>query len=272
MTLALAAVAMMRTVRRMARVAARPFSRVMVAVGLMTALNACAIPPIVSVAKLAADGVLFASTGKTSTDHGLSMVTGKDCETFRVLEQQNICQDAVLAQAEAVPAEIERDRAAVDVLALTAPADVEARRALADQALAQAFQPPAASRQPAVAVAALPRPVDPGSVRVAVRTETPRAPQVVASATPSRVVAARPGLIKVAAAIPRPPVTKVALRGTVAKPKPTVVRGAAAPAAPRVVPQQVVPQGDRAAPDRAGAIKRLGLILKKALGIPDSGG
>lgn len=264
MTLVLTAVAMMGVARRMAGAAAGRMSRLAAAVGLMVALNACAIPPVVSVAKLAADGVLFASTGKTSTDHGLSMVTGKDCETFRMLEQQDICQEVVLAQAEAVPAEVERDRAAVDVLVLTAPAGTDTRRALADQALAQAFLPPAsANGEPVVTTAALPRSIDPASARVAARKDD-RPVARVAAAAPSRVVAARPGLIKIAPP-PLSQVTKAALRGTASKAKAAVSQ----PAAQAGI--QPAPPDVGAASGRAGAMERIGLLLKQAFRL-DGGG
>lgn len=211
---------MVRTARRLGRLTGRPLSRALAAVGMMVALNACAIPPVVSVAKLAADGVLFASTGKTSTDHGLSMATGKDCSTFRALGDEDVCQEEVVARVEPVPAEVARDRAAVEALVLTAPADPRTRHDLADQALAQAFRPHAVDGAPAAvgtpAVAVLPRPMD-GTVKVAVLR--PRAEPVrlaAADAVPAkRVVRSRPGLIKATATPPKSSVTKVAARDAI---------------------------------------------------------
>lgn len=200
--------------------------RALAAVGMMAALNACAIPPVISVAKLAADGVLLASTGKTSTDHGLSMAVGKDCETFRILAKEDVCQDEVVARVEPLPAEVARDRAAVEVLALTAPVDARSRGKLADQALAQAFRPHAAGREAGMpTLAVLPRPAD-SRVKVAVGipgTGPKRLASHQEDASASKHgVGARPGLIKAGIVPPpKPVVTKVAVRGTVALPDET---------------------------------------------------
>lgn len=42
-------------------------------------------------AKLLADGASFAGSGKTLTDHALSIATGYDCSTSAVLRGQAIC-------------------------------------------------------------------------------------------------------------------------------------------------------------------------------------
>ncbi|WP_173975742.1 hypothetical protein [Magnetospirillum sp. LM-5] len=84
-------------------------TRLAVVLTLMMGLSACAIPPAISIASLAADGVLLAATGKSKTDHGLSLATGKDCATFRIFDDQNVCQDDVVAQIEPMPAEVERE-------------------------------------------------------------------------------------------------------------------------------------------------------------------
>ncbi len=49
-------------------------------------LSGCGIPPIVSVASLALDFASYGSTGKTVTDHGISMVLREDCALLRVLD------------------------------------------------------------------------------------------------------------------------------------------------------------------------------------------
>ena len=49
-------------------------------------LSGCGIPPIVSVASLALDFASYGSTGKTVTDHGISMVLQEDCALLRVLD------------------------------------------------------------------------------------------------------------------------------------------------------------------------------------------
>jgi hypothetical protein len=64
-------------------------------------LGGCALPPIYSVASYVGDGILYLASGKTSTDHGISALTGEDCATLRVFDGEGICHDrALLAQAE----------------------------------------------------------------------------------------------------------------------------------------------------------------------------
>ncbi len=53
-------------------------------------LSGCALPPAVTVASLVADVVSYASTGKTITDHGISLVLQKDCALLRGFEGE-IC-------------------------------------------------------------------------------------------------------------------------------------------------------------------------------------
>jgi SPOR domain len=43
----------------------------------------CALPPAVTLASLAADGVSYATTGKSVSDHGISAATGNDCALMR---------------------------------------------------------------------------------------------------------------------------------------------------------------------------------------------
>jgi len=43
----------------------------------------CVLPPAVTLASLAADGVSYATTGKSVSDHGISAATGNDCAMMR---------------------------------------------------------------------------------------------------------------------------------------------------------------------------------------------
>ena len=65
-------------------------------------LSGCGIPPIISVASLALDFASYGSTGKTVTDHGLSMVLQQDCALLRGLEGQ-ICVAEGSAEATTKP-------------------------------------------------------------------------------------------------------------------------------------------------------------------------
>lgn len=57
-------------------------------------LSGCAIPVVVSVATGAASVAVNETTGKTTTDHVVSAVNGKDCRVSR-MGKQDICQDEV---------------------------------------------------------------------------------------------------------------------------------------------------------------------------------
>lgn len=110
-------------------------SRLAAAILLSLGLSACAIPPAISIASMAADGLLLATTGKSKADHGLSLATGQNCATFRMIEGEDVCQAVVVAQPEALPAEVERD------LARLRAAPKSAGDGNAQAALASAFSP-----------------------------------------------------------------------------------------------------------------------------------
>ncbi|NKB48984.1 MAG: hypothetical protein GKS02_06420 [Alphaproteobacteria bacterium] len=57
----------------------------------MLFLSGCAVPPAVAVASLAANGVSFATTGKSTTDHAISAVVGEDCALLRAASEKEIC-------------------------------------------------------------------------------------------------------------------------------------------------------------------------------------
>tara|TARA_B100000780_G_C21104231_1_gene445784 strand:- start:1025 stop:1237 length:213 start_codon:yes stop_codon:yes gene_type:complete len=43
--------------------------------------------------KTGADAISFGRTGKTLTDHAISKYTGKDCRTFNILEEKQLCEE-----------------------------------------------------------------------------------------------------------------------------------------------------------------------------------
>jgi hypothetical protein len=49
-------------------------------------LSGCGLPPVVTYASTAADIFSYLTTGKSVTDHGISMVLEKDCVLLRVLD------------------------------------------------------------------------------------------------------------------------------------------------------------------------------------------
>lgn len=73
-------------------------------------LSACGLPPAVTIAGLAIDGVSFLTSGKSMGDHALSALTQRDCAVLRVLAEQDVkalCQpkEEAAAVAESEQAE-----------------------------------------------------------------------------------------------------------------------------------------------------------------------
>jgi sporulation related protein len=88
----------------------------------------CALPPVVTLASLAADGVSYAATGKSVSDHGISAATGNDCALMRpVFTGKAMCQIDTTGGKD-VP--VETGHAAVarpGTAALAAPAEAKGR-------------------------------------------------------------------------------------------------------------------------------------------------
>jgi len=51
----------------------------------------CGTPLWMTVSHTAADVILVHKTGRTSGEHGLSYISGKDCQFIRLLDKQNVC-------------------------------------------------------------------------------------------------------------------------------------------------------------------------------------
>ena len=56
-------------------------------------LTGCVLPPAITVAAIAADGLSFIASGKTVSDLALSAVTDKDCALSRVVKSAKICRE-----------------------------------------------------------------------------------------------------------------------------------------------------------------------------------
>ncbi len=162
-----------------------PLRALAAAAALASMLGGCAIPPALAVASYLGDGVLMAATGKSSEDMGLSLATGKDCATLRLLRQEDVCRDEVVAKPEAIPPEVAADDAAQQRRDDSMPVDEATRAALFQRSLAAAFHPLAGAAVPAAPVdrtvlaAALPGPASATTV------------VAILAAPPAPVVAAR---------------------------------------------------------------------------------
>ena len=67
--------------------------RTLAVLALPILLNACALPPALSIASLAIEGISYATSGKSVSDHVLSAVANEDCAMWRVLQERPICRN-----------------------------------------------------------------------------------------------------------------------------------------------------------------------------------
>ena len=56
-------------------------------------LAGCGLPPAFAIASYAVDGILLLTSGKTSTDHAISIVAQQDCAMWRIIQGEEICTD-----------------------------------------------------------------------------------------------------------------------------------------------------------------------------------
>ncbi len=67
--------------------------RLVVIAAFTVFLSGCAIPLPVKIASWAIDGISYLATEKSIADHGLSMVTNKDCALWRPVKGEPICTE-----------------------------------------------------------------------------------------------------------------------------------------------------------------------------------
>jgi hypothetical protein len=79
--------------------------RIAVLIGLVSGVAGCVLPPALSIASLVADGISAAGSGKTVTDHAISLLAHEDCRMWRLLQGKSICQadTTVVATAKLPP-------------------------------------------------------------------------------------------------------------------------------------------------------------------------
>lgn len=58
-------------------------------------VGGCVLPPAVTIANYALNGISYAATGKSLTDHAISIALNMDCALFRVVKALEICVDPV---------------------------------------------------------------------------------------------------------------------------------------------------------------------------------
>lgn len=62
-------------------------------------LSGCALPVPIQAASWAIDGISYLATNKSIMDHGISTVSGRDCATFRIVTEGNVCREATISPA-----------------------------------------------------------------------------------------------------------------------------------------------------------------------------
>ncbi|MCB9931091.1 MAG: hypothetical protein H6844_16945 [Alphaproteobacteria bacterium] len=58
----------------------------------LATLAGCAVPAAVTIASYAADGASLLTTGRSMSDHGLSILLRQDCALFRAVEGEPVCR------------------------------------------------------------------------------------------------------------------------------------------------------------------------------------
>ena len=66
-----------------------------VIMGVALLVSGCGIVPMwASITHTVTDAVLSLNTGKSSGEHGLSYITGKDCQFIHVIDGKSICMSS----------------------------------------------------------------------------------------------------------------------------------------------------------------------------------
>ena len=106
-------------------------------VATVALVSGCLLPPAAQLASMAMQGITLAATDKTVTDHGISIVAGRDCALWRGIKGQPVCDDANVDQMtgtalalnvdqrqsfQTAPTDIADDDPYVDAAAITAAA------------------------------------------------------------------------------------------------------------------------------------------------------
>lgn len=66
----------------------------LMAVLVLLPLGGCALPPALSIASLVLDAGSYAASGKSMTDHGISLVAARDCAVMNILSEGALCRES----------------------------------------------------------------------------------------------------------------------------------------------------------------------------------
>lgn len=150
-----------------------------------TLLSGCGVvPPIIGLASYALDGVSLAASGRTVTDHAISMAANQDCKLYRLGQDREVCTEWG-TEPDVVIREVRSPDLPNERLLLADAAPMRLPSEMAD--VAQALPGVATAEPlPVVQTALAPPPPKPGSGRLNMTALVPSAPEraVVAAAFP----------------------------------------------------------------------------------------
>jgi hypothetical protein len=90
-------------------------TRILTALAAVLILSGCSIPTPLSVATMAFDVGSYVMSGKTMTDHGLSLVTQQDCQFSRIVDG-DICRQPLVVEEAGSTLEPLNDAQVADLL------------------------------------------------------------------------------------------------------------------------------------------------------------
>jgi hypothetical protein len=149
----------------------------------VTLLSGCGVvPPMIGLASYALDGISLAASGRTVTDHAISMAANQDCKLFRLGLDREVCTDWGTE-----PQVVVRETRSPDLPEdLTLLARAEPMRLPSEMAdVAQALPGVATAEPvPVLQTALVPPPPKPGPSRLNMTALVPSAPERAVAAAP----------------------------------------------------------------------------------------
>ena len=84
-------------------------------------LTGCGLPPAITIVSYALDGMSLFSTGKTVSDHALSVAMKQDCKVWRVVNEQSVCRDLLPGEKNSLIAQVEAWRDSQEIVGQQKP-------------------------------------------------------------------------------------------------------------------------------------------------------
>jgi hypothetical protein len=149
--------------------------RIALLIGLVSCIAGCVLPPAFTIASLAADGFSLTTSGKTVTDHAISLLAHRDCRLWRLIQGKSICgSDASVVAVAKLPPPLPL-RAASPALNPPAPTVAAATSTDPSQsnpvASSSAAAPERTDQENATLTALSPSPPAPASAPVAIKAQ-----------------------------------------------------------------------------------------------------